>query len=342
MPWRRIAAATILVLMLGSCTRSYLVTASFEGGALLFKTENDKRTFHPWCWNNFTVINEDARAVWEFEVPYGAFSGREPCGPNFPIRYGQPPERAETLIPAERLQVGRLYVIEGQASGMLEGAFKIERVDGGYKIRNVNPTNDAAVLTRDAYYDWERDHSPPRISETEPLNARFVVQSRPETIPKNVAAGAPGRDEFTWTLHPDEWWNLPALGYQDLTGERGAIEFWCRYTNGPIYARLPPPATKGSTLEMTSGRERMSVPLVGAGNPGRADRVDAVLPGGGPLFKSFSRTGKLAFQIGGRRVEADAITAAERAMVKRFFELCARSSLIPSPVVEARDAVAIH
>ena len=84
-------------------------------------------------------------------MPYGAFKGRDGCGPNFPIRYGQAPERAETTVPAQRLEVGQLYVVDGLSGGMLKGAFGIERVDGGLRVRNYNPDTPEALAIRDSY-----------------------------------------------------------------------------------------------------------------------------------------------------------------------------------------------
>lgn len=337
MPWCRALVAATLLLVLGSCTRIFLVTASVEAGQLIFQSKDDDRTFYPWCWDNFTIVNAQGRAVWEFDVPHGAFNGKDACGPNFPIRYGQAPERAETMVPAQPLEVGQLYVIDGHAAGMLEGAFKIERIEGRLKVRNFKPDNAEALSIRNSYLAWQQAHDPPRISPTPTSNANFEVEEPPETIPQNSQAGPSGTDSLTWVLHPDAWWNLPSLSYQSLTGSPTSFNLWCRYTGGPIYARFPPPAIKGEPVTLESDPERLAVRSIGAGNPNRRDRVDAIIAYDSPILRNFAETGELTLEVAQRKLVLSAIDEKERAVVRRFFQLCAEPRTTPSPIVEARN-----
>ncbi len=147
---------------------------------------------------------------------------------------------------------------------MLKGAFKFERVESGVKLRNLPPDSETAVNARASYYDWRRAHDPPRVSP-KPTEYDPFVEPPPQSIPQNPSAGAPGRDEFTWALGPDEWWNLPSLSYRTLNADQTLFNLWCRYTDGPVYARVPPPAVKGTPLALTSGPHRIAVRLIGAG-----------------------------------------------------------------------------
>jgi len=327
MTWGRAIIAAMLLLALGSCTRVFRVTASFDDGRLVFQSKDDDKSFYPWCWSDLAVLNESGQAVWEFDVPYGAFSGKDECGPNFPISYGQPPERAETMVLPQRLEIGRLYVIDGHSAGILEGAFKIERVEGGLKVQNIDPSSAEVLAVRDSYFDWRRDHDPPRVSQIPTNNAAFEVQEPPRVIPENSRAGSSGRDEFTWVLHADEWWNLPSLSYRSLGGDHTSFNLWCRYTEGPIYARFPPPAKKGALLSLASGQEHLAIRLVGAGNPGTRHRIDAVLNRDSPVLSRFRQTGELTVETAQGSIEVNAVDGEERAVVNRFFRLCSEPEL---------------
>lgn len=333
----RLIAAVLALVSLGSCSRVFEVKAAFVDGAIVFRSADDSTTHEPWCWNNFAVVDEDGRPVWEFEVPYGAFKGNDRCGPNFPIGYGEPPEKAETLIPPQRLKLGRTYVIVGDSAGLLEGAFRIDRIERKFRLKNLDPGSAEAVRVRDAFFAWQDARDPPRISQTPTSSPAFEVQEPPSAIPEDHDAGAAGRDPFTWVLHPDAWWNLPSLSYRTLGGDRTKFNLWCRYTGGPIYARVPPPATEGAVLRLASGPHRVAVRLVGAGNPGRRTRIDAVLDGQAPLFRHFAETGDLTIETSGGSTDVDAISGSERAVVTRFFDACAESRPLPPIVQEVSD-----
>lgn len=332
----RLFFAALALLALGSCTRLFQVKASIVDGALVFTSSDDERTYYPWCWHYFAVVDGGGRPAWEFEVPYGAFEGKDKCGPNFPIRYGQPPERAETMAAAQRLEIGRLYVIDGHSAGHLEGAFKIERIDGGLRVRNLDPSSAESLAVGDSYFEWRRAHDPQRISQTPTGSAEFEVQEPPRAIPKYSRAGPSGRDEFTWVLHPDAWSNFPSLSYQSLTG-RTSFNLWCRYTEGPIYARVPSSGAKGAPLELSSGGEQLTAQLVGAGNPNRRDRVDAILDGDSPILRRFGQTGELTVETDHGKLDVSAVDGTERAVIKRFFRLCTEPRPAPSPLVEVSE-----
>ncbi|HJU06160.1 MAG TPA: hypothetical protein VJ692_13505, partial [Nitrospiraceae bacterium] len=302
----RIAAAALALLSLGSCSRILLVKAALVEGTLVFRSSDDEVTFYPWCWNNLAVVDEGGRAVWEFEVPYGAFDDHDECGPNFPIRYGHAPPRAETMVPPQRFVIGQTYVIVGNSAGNLEGAFKFERGKTGLRLRNLSPESQTALNARDSYYAWQRAHNPTRVSPR-PTEYDPFVEPPPQSIPKDPGEGPSGRDDFTWVLGPDEWWNLPSLSYRTLNAEQTMFNLWCRYTNGPFYARVPPPAGKGTPLVLTSGPHRLAVRLIGAGNAGGPSRIDAVLPWNPALFRNFAETGQLSFETALGPVEVDAV-----------------------------------
>ncbi|MCT2399793.1 hypothetical protein [Novosphingobium mangrovi (ex Huang et al. 2023)] len=327
----KIAASALVLLGLGSCSQLFLVKAALIDGELVFTSSDDDVTAYPWCWGNLTIVDEDGRAVWEFEVPYGAFSGRDECGPNFPIRYGQAPPKAETMVEPQALESGKTYVITGRSAGFLEGAFEFQKTDAGMKIQNLSPGSEIALRARDAYFAWQRDHDPSRVSQR-PTEYSPFVEPPPVSIPHDYRKGTSGRDDLTWVLGPDEWWNMPSLSYQDLNGERTKFNLWCRYTNGPVYARVTPPAKKGASLEISSGRHHMAVRVIGAGNPGERTRIDAVLPWDAALFRSFAETGNLTLETARGTIEMNAINNKERAVVSRFFQLCAGQ--LPHPVNE--------
>lgn len=192
-------------------------------------------------------MDEDGRAVWGFEVPYGAYADK--CGPNFPIRYGQPPPKAETMVPPRRIVIGHVYVIVGQSAGILEGAFKLERTKTGLRLRNLSPESETALSARNSYNTWQQAHEPHRVSQ-KPTEYDAFVKPPPRSIPNEPRQGPAGRDQFTWVLGPDKWWNLPSLSYRTLNAGQTRFILWCRYTNGPIYARVPPPAEKGTPLTL--------------------------------------------------------------------------------------------
>jgi hypothetical protein len=327
----RIVAATLALLSLGSCSRLFLVEAALIDGALVFRSSDDYVTFYPWCWNNFTIVDEVGRAVWEFEVPYGAFNDRDECGPNFPIRYGEAPPKAETFVVPKTLVVGKTYVIIGHSAGILDGAFKFERTEVGLRVRNVSPESDTAIRARDSYFAWQQANDPPRVSNS-PTKYNPFVEPLPASIPLDSRKGTPGRDEFTWVLGPDEWWNMPSLSYQTLNGEEELFNLWCRYTNAPLYARLSPPALEGTLLKLVSGQHHVTARIIGAGNPGEPSRIDALLPWESAVFQGFADTGSLTIEAAQDTIEMDAINDEELAVVNRFLQLCAGQ--LPPPVDE--------
>lgn len=327
----RIAAAALALLSLGSCSRSFLVKAALVDGILILKSSDDDVTFYPWCWNNLAVLDEGGRPIWEFEVPYGAFQGDDKCGPNFPILYGHAPPRAETMVPPQRFVVGQTYLIVGHSAGILEGAFKFEQTNTGLRLRNISPESEIALNARDSYFAWQRAVDPPRVSPR-PTEYDPFVEPPPRSIPHDSRAGPSGRDDFTWVLGPDEWWNMPSLSYQTLNGEQIKFNLWCRYTEGPLYARVPPPAAKDTSLALKSGPRHVAVRLIGAGNPGKPSRIDAVLPRDPALFRNFAQTGELTVETHLGAFQMDAINKEERAVVSRFLQLCAGTLPDSNPV----------
>ena len=325
----RIVAATLALLSLGSCARDFVVEAALIDGALVFKSDDDNRTSPPWCWENLTILDEAGRPVWEFEVPPGAFNEQTGCGPNFPIRYGIAPPKAETFVAPQTLVVGQTYVIIGHSGGGLDGAFKFVNSDAGMRIQNLPSVSDTAKKARGLYWDWERAHDPPRVSQKQTEYNPFV-EPPPLSIPLDPQKGDAGRDEFTWVLGPDEWYNMPSLSYQTLGTEKKLISLSCRYTNAPIYLLVPPGAATSSSLQIKSGPHKVGVKTVRAGNPGKRTRIDAIVPWEPALFRSFAETGSLTVETAQVAMNIDAINDEERAVVGRFFQLCAGK--LPRPL----------
>lgn len=119
--WASVAATGLLA----ACSYVYSVEAVFIDGKLAFVSEKVNETGSPFCLTSFKVSDAAGSAVWEFNA-YDLYENAPKCGPNFPLRYGQAPKGAVTVMPAKLLKAGELYTIEGNAGDALEGSFRYQ------------------------------------------------------------------------------------------------------------------------------------------------------------------------------------------------------------------------
>jgi hypothetical protein len=143
MTFLRTSAALLACFPLGSCSIVYPVKAYFLDGQLAFSNEDvglDSR----WCGvYQFNLLDGEGRRAWSFQRAIGRPVDRR-CKDGSPLIYGKAPSGAEVDKPAEPLRTGTIYVIDGSASGRLEGAFTFYRGGGKLVVRNL-PTDSEEV-----------------------------------------------------------------------------------------------------------------------------------------------------------------------------------------------------
>lgn len=136
-------APLLLVPWLASCQPPDIrVHAAFIGGALAFVSAKggDGGNF---CWKDAAVVDDGLRPAWRFTA-----SGTGDCGPLLPLFYGRAPAGAEPAAPARPLEPGRLYLVVGDATASVSGAFALSRAGNGRIVHNVDPDSPAAAELR--------------------------------------------------------------------------------------------------------------------------------------------------------------------------------------------------
>jgi hypothetical protein len=137
---RRFAAAALFLLLASCKPGTYRAHADFLGGRLAF-VHPEGRALNG-CWQELKVVGERGVA-WRFTHP-----GVGECANVFPLFYGRVPEGAAETVPAARLEPGRLYVLDGDLTLTLEGAFVLDRAQGRLSVRNVDPRSPEAQRLR--------------------------------------------------------------------------------------------------------------------------------------------------------------------------------------------------
>ena len=138
-----LAPLFLLAPLLGSCQPPDVrVHAAFIGRALAFVSAKggDGGSF---CWKDATVVDATLRPAWRFTAP-----GTGECRALLPLFYGRAPDGAETVAAARPLEPGRLYVLVGDATASVSGAFALSRVGKGQLVTNVDPDSPAAAELR--------------------------------------------------------------------------------------------------------------------------------------------------------------------------------------------------
>jgi hypothetical protein len=134
----------LAAILLASCQPSEVaVRAAFVGGALAFVAADRGDPNPALCWREAIVVDDRARPAWRFTAPR---TGR--CAGLFPLFYGRAPAGAETAVPAEPIEPGRLYLFIGDAVAEAHGAFTITRAGSIRSIDDVDPDSPAAADLR--------------------------------------------------------------------------------------------------------------------------------------------------------------------------------------------------
>jgi hypothetical protein len=162
----------------------------------------------------------------------------------------------------------------------------------------------------------------PAAQRPVPVETWQVALPRPSQVPRNAAAGPAGIDNHTWLLNAVYRSNFPSLTYMSLDGEEIVFDLWCRWRGSVVLARMTDWNLNGATLRLSSGSHRVSEPLGGNGEGDGPFMVGAMLNELDPVLRNFGLTGRLSLRLRGKAVTLDAIDEAERAAVRRFFELC--------------------
>lgn len=142
---RRRLVPLLLAPLLASCQPPDIaVHAVFFGNALAFVAADPGDSDAAFCWSEATVVDDSLRPVWRFTGP-----GTGQCrGGLFPLFYGRAPAGAETTIQAARLEPGRLYLLIGDATAGISGAFAFSQAGSARIVHNVDPDSPAADVLR--------------------------------------------------------------------------------------------------------------------------------------------------------------------------------------------------
>lgn len=149
----------------------------------------------------------------------------------------------------------------------------------------------------------------------------------PAPAPKNAAAGEAGQDEYSWTLFRSGGASgFPVLIYGARSNDEVVINFQCRKPGEVTVIQLRDAlgeARDGPIVLQSGGqRLRLEVTLGPDGGDGNTPAA-AMLAAGHPLLQAFRSTGALSVANGNRSRSADAVDAAEKATIERFFADCA-------------------
>lgn len=112
--------AVAVLLILGGCSFDYPLKAFFRGDQLYFDGA-EKRWFQGrtgFCPDYLSVRLQSGATVWRIETDLPASDCRL-----FPVRYGSTPEGWTTVVPAQALRSGELYVVNADGGDDYHGAF---------------------------------------------------------------------------------------------------------------------------------------------------------------------------------------------------------------------------
>lgn len=175
----------------------------------------------------------------------------------------------------------------------------------------------------------------------EALNAAATVANAAETpesqplppVATNAAAGEAGQDSYTWTFNPtagrdpSSGASFPNLIYGSRGNDEIVINFQCRQPGIVTLLQLRQGVgeSRNEPIQLASGSRQvqLDVTLGPDGADGNTPAV-AQLPIDHPLLVELRRTGQLGVTNDGRSRRADAVDAAEKATVERFFASCQR------------------
>jgi len=155
----------LLAPLLASCQPPDIhVRAAFIGNALVFIPVDSGDNDSIWCWSEAIVTDGSLRPVWQFDGPRTG-----DCRTLFPLYYGRAPDGAETAVKPARLEPDRLYVLIGNATAQVFGAFSFTQDGNLWTVHNVDPASPAAESVRQAWWERPRPGGPGSTeSEAEP------------------------------------------------------------------------------------------------------------------------------------------------------------------------------
>jgi hypothetical protein len=151
---RRLAPLLLAPLIASCQPPEIVVRAAFLGNALAFVAADSGETGSAFCWKEAAVVDDALRPVWAFAGP-----GTGDCRRLFPLFYGRAPDGAETRVGAGRLEPGRLYVLVGDATAGVSGAFALTRSGNVWIVHHVDPESPPADSIRRRW--WNRGAAGP-------------------------------------------------------------------------------------------------------------------------------------------------------------------------------------
>ncbi len=143
-----LAAAVIL----SSCSADYPVNAVFLKGRLAFIGAGKGWFFGEtgFCPSYFSVRDESGKTVWRIENATDNIKCEI-----FPIFYGVAPENWQSVVPAEPLKSGHLYIVNGAGGDQYHGAFRYRE----RRMLGVDNEPDTANRFEPPPYDWPAEQA---------------------------------------------------------------------------------------------------------------------------------------------------------------------------------------
>lgn len=129
--------------------------AIFIGGRLAFVAADQDQADSRFCWKDAVVVDDRLQPAWQFTAP-----GTGECGRILPLSYGRAPAGATTTVRARRLEPGRLYILIGDATASVDGAFSFSRAGDRVRAHNVDPDSPSATAVREAWWRARQNPAP--------------------------------------------------------------------------------------------------------------------------------------------------------------------------------------
>lgn len=155
--FRAFAGGACLFLLSACAPPEIEVHAVFIAGRLAFVAADQDQADSRLCWKDAAVVDDRLQTVWEFTAP-----GTGECGRILPLHYGRAPAGATTTAGPGRLEPGRLYILIGDATASVDGAFSFIRAGDRVRAHNVDPDSPSATAVREAWWRARQKPAPGR------------------------------------------------------------------------------------------------------------------------------------------------------------------------------------